>query len=110
MVVMASHLIHVICTAAVLFHLEAAIRFPVIGIDVPQKQLITDKSEFCNAAHAYMFESYLKGIDAKGHDDLLMRVSDNIAYATESLCRACVEPVPVYFTRTRKDEKVGLRV
>ena len=30
--------------------------------------------------------------------------------ATESLCRACVEPVPVYFTRARKDGKVGLRV
>ena len=47
--------------------------------DVPQKQLINDESEFCNAAHVYMFESYLNGIDAKGHDDLFMRVSDNIA-------------------------------
>ena len=51
----------------------------ILITDVPQKQLITDEGEFCNAAHANMFESYLNGIDAKGHDDLFMRASENIA-------------------------------
>ena len=51
----------------------------ILITDVPQKQLINDESEFCNAAHVYMFESYLNGIDAKGHNHLFLRASENIA-------------------------------
>ena len=50
----------------------------ILITDVPQKQLITDDGQFCRAAFDYMLESYVKGIDTNGHDNLFMRAMDNI--------------------------------
>ena len=50
----------------------------ILITDLPQKQSITDDGEFCRAAFDYMLESYIKGIDTNGHDNLFIRAMDNI--------------------------------
>ena len=50
----------------------------ILITDVNQTQMITDDGEFCRAAFDYMLESYIKGIDTNGNDNLFMRAMDNI--------------------------------